>query len=177
MYIVRPWFCFISVYGKVSNAKTDFKLLSTCRPNWNFDGSDRSPVQSLEISGNYGEDEDMDTYLSDAEKEAESSCQSNERRGENIRTNAVYAVSCKKKKVGFSNALIPLPCFNILVQILKMSKTFHSLLILQTVNKFLFHIFLFVVALLLPELDLLISDCICQIITYLFLSEKRWCCI
>uniref|UniRef100_A0A8C6NFF5 Uncharacterized protein n=2 Tax=Melopsittacus undulatus TaxID=13146 RepID=A0A8C6NFF5_MELUD len=71
-------------------------------PNWNFDGSDRSPVQSLEISGNYGEDEDMDTYLSDAEKEAESSCQSNEGRGETVRTNAVYTVSCKKKKEEFS---------------------------------------------------------------------------
>ncbi|XP_062460888.1 centrosomal protein of 89 kDa isoform X2 [Pezoporus occidentalis] len=70
-------------------------------PNWNFDGSDKSPVQSLEISGNYGEDEDMDTYLSDAEKEVESSCQSNERRGENVRTNAIYAVSCKKKKEEF----------------------------------------------------------------------------
>ncbi|XP_032775536.1 centrosomal protein of 89 kDa isoform X2 [Strigops habroptila] len=70
-------------------------------PNWEFDGSDRSPVQSLEISGNYGEDEDMDTYHSDAEKEAKSSCQSNEKRGENISTNAVYAVSCKNKKEEF----------------------------------------------------------------------------
>ncbi|KAM4639443.1 centrosomal protein of 89 kDa isoform 1-T1 [Amazona ochrocephala] len=69
-------------------------------PNWTFDGNERS-VQSVEISGNYGEDEDMDTYLSDAEKEAESSCQSNERRGENISTNTIYAVSCKKKKEEF----------------------------------------------------------------------------
>ncbi|KAM9509468.1 centrosomal protein of 89 kDa-like [Guaruba guarouba] len=70
-------------------------------PNWSFDGSERSPVQSLEISGNYGEDEDMETYLSDAEKEAESSCQSNGRRGENVSTNTIYAVSCKKKKEEF----------------------------------------------------------------------------
>ncbi|KAF1648505.1 Centrosomal protein of 89 kDa, partial [Eudyptes chrysocome] len=67
-------------------------------PNWKLDGSDRSPVQSLEILGNYCEDEDMDTYLSDADKEAESSCQSNEKRGENFSTNAIYAVPCKNKK-------------------------------------------------------------------------------
>ncbi|NXV86200.1 CEP89 protein, partial [Calonectris borealis] len=67
-------------------------------PNWKLDGSDRSPVQSLEISGNYCEDEDMDTYLSDADKEAESSCQSNEKRGESFSTNAIYAVPCKNKK-------------------------------------------------------------------------------
>ncbi|KAK1188605.1 CEP89 protein, partial [Pygoscelis papua] len=67
-------------------------------PNWKLDGSDRSPVQSLEILGNYCEDEDMDTYLSDADKEAESSCQSNEKRGESFSTNAIYAVPCKNKK-------------------------------------------------------------------------------
>ncbi|KAF1607199.1 Centrosomal protein of 89 kDa, partial [Eudyptes chrysolophus] len=67
-------------------------------PNWKLDGSDRSPVQSLEILGNYCEDEDMDSYLSDADKEAESSCQSNEKRGENFSTNAIYAVPCKNKK-------------------------------------------------------------------------------
>ncbi|KAF1544361.1 Centrosomal protein of 89 kDa, partial [Eudyptula albosignata] len=67
-------------------------------PNWKLDGSDRSPVQSLEILGNYCEDEDMDTYLSDADKEAESSCQSNEKRGENFSTDAIYAVPCKNKK-------------------------------------------------------------------------------
>ncbi|KAK4814040.1 hypothetical protein QYF61_005456 [Mycteria americana] len=69
--------------------------------NWKLDGSDRSPVQSLEISGNYCEDEDMDTYLSDADKEAESSCQSNEKRGESFSTNAIYAVPCKNKKEEF----------------------------------------------------------------------------
>ncbi|NXV33750.1 CEP89 protein, partial [Rissa tridactyla] len=76
-------------------------------PNWKLDGSDRSPVQSLEISGNYCEDEDMDTYLSDVDKEAESSCQSNEKRGENFSTNAIYAVPCKNKKVKLQNAFIP----------------------------------------------------------------------
>ncbi|KFQ67435.1 Centrosomal protein of 89 kDa, partial [Phaethon lepturus] len=70
-------------------------------PNWKLHGSDRSPVRSLEISGNYCEDEDMDTYLSDADKEAESSCQSNEKRGESFSTNAIYAVPCKNKKEGF----------------------------------------------------------------------------
>ncbi|XP_014797950.1 PREDICTED: centrosomal protein of 89 kDa isoform X1 [Calidris pugnax] len=71
-------------------------------PNWKLDGSDRSPVQSLEMSGNYCEDEDMDTYLSDADKEAESSCQSNEKRGGSFSTNAIYAVPCKNKKEEFS---------------------------------------------------------------------------
>ncbi len=40
-------------------------------PNWKLDGSNRSPVQSLEITGSYCEDEDMETYLSDADREAE----------------------------------------------------------------------------------------------------------
>ncbi|KFQ40606.1 Centrosomal protein of 89 kDa, partial [Mesitornis unicolor] len=66
-------------------------------PNWKLDGSNRS-VQSLEISGNYGADEDMDT---DADKEAESSCQSNEKRGESCSTSAIYAVPCKNKKEEF----------------------------------------------------------------------------
>ncbi|KAI1235364.1 hypothetical protein IHE44_0002226 [Lamprotornis superbus] len=69
--------------------------------NWKLDGSDRSPVQSLQISGNYGEDEDMDTYISDADKEAESSCQSNEKREGSFSTNAIYAVPCKTKKEEF----------------------------------------------------------------------------
>ncbi|XP_062442749.1 centrosomal protein of 89 kDa isoform X2 [Rhea pennata] len=43
----------------------------------------------------------MDTYLSDADKEAESSCQSNEKRGESFSTNAIYAVPCKNKKEEF----------------------------------------------------------------------------
>ncbi|KAM6065295.1 centrosomal protein of 89 kDa isoform 1-T1 [Theristicus caerulescens] len=70
-------------------------------PNWKLDGSDRSPVQSLEISGNYCEGENMDTYRSDADKEAESSYQSNEKRGESFSTNAIYAVPCKNKKEEF----------------------------------------------------------------------------
>lgn len=86
----------------------------------------------------------MDAYLSDADKEAESSCQSNEKRGETFSTNAIYAVSCKNKKVGFSNALIPLLCVNILMQRLNISKAFNSLT-LQTFIQFLFHMLLFVV--------------------------------
>ncbi|XP_008941584.1 PREDICTED: centrosomal protein of 89 kDa, partial [Merops nubicus] len=69
-------------------------------PNWKIHGSDRSSVQSLEISGNYGEDEDVDTYDSDADKEGESSCQSNKRR-ESFSTNAIYSVPCKNKKEEF----------------------------------------------------------------------------
>ncbi|KAF2987073.1 hypothetical protein EK904_013760, partial [Melospiza melodia maxima] len=75
--------------------------------NWNLDGCDRSPLQSLEISGNYGEDEDMDTYLSDADKEAESSCQSNEKREGSFNTNGIYSVPCKTKKEEFPQSPIP----------------------------------------------------------------------
>uniref|UniRef100_A0A8C9NBF6 Centrosomal protein 89 n=1 Tax=Serinus canaria TaxID=9135 RepID=A0A8C9NBF6_SERCA len=75
--------------------------------NWKLDGCDRSPLQSLEISGNYGEDEDMDTYLSDADKEAESSCQSNEKREGSFSTNAIYAVPCKTKKEEFLPSPVP----------------------------------------------------------------------
>ncbi|XP_030811671.1 centrosomal protein of 89 kDa isoform X1 [Camarhynchus parvulus] len=75
--------------------------------NWNLDGCDRSPLQSLEISGNYGEDEDMDTYLSDADKEAVSSCQSNEKREGSFSTNATYAVPCKTEKEEFPPSPIP----------------------------------------------------------------------
>ncbi|XP_042677633.1 centrosomal protein of 89 kDa [Centrocercus urophasianus] len=72
-------------------------------PNWKLDGSDRSPVQSLEITGSYCEDEDMETYLSDAgrEAEAESSSESNEKHGESFSTSAIYAVPCKNKKEEF----------------------------------------------------------------------------
>ncbi|KAM6325096.1 centrosomal protein of 89 kDa isoform 2-T2 [Podargus strigoides] len=70
----------------------------TMGPNWKLDGGDRSPVQSLETSGNYCENEDMDTDLSNADKEAESGCQSNEEKGESFSTNAIYAVPCKNEK-------------------------------------------------------------------------------
>ncbi|XP_031471370.1 centrosomal protein of 89 kDa [Phasianus colchicus] len=72
-------------------------------PNWKLDGSDRSPVQSLEITGSYCEDEDMETYLSDAgrEAEAESSSESNEEQRESFSTNAIYSVPYKNKKEDF----------------------------------------------------------------------------
>ncbi|KAL9839204.1 centrosomal protein of 89 kDa isoform 2-T2 [Geothlypis trichas] len=66
-----------------------------------------SPLESLEISGNYGEDEDMDTYLSDADKEAESSSQSNEKREGSFSTNAIYTVPCKTKKEEFPPSPVP----------------------------------------------------------------------
>ncbi|KAL2300438.1 hypothetical protein Nmel_012415, partial [Mimus melanotis] len=69
--------------------------------SWKPDGNDRSALQSLQISGNYGEDEDMDTYISDADKEAESSCQSNVKREGSFSTDAIYAVPCKTKKEEF----------------------------------------------------------------------------
>lgn len=73
---------------------TSTTLCGFLRPNWKLDGSNRSPVQSLEITGSYCEDEDMETYLSDADREAEteSSSQSNEKQGESFNTNAIYAV-------------------------------------------------------------------------------------
>ncbi|KAM6118081.1 LOW QUALITY PROTEIN: centrosomal protein of 89 kDa [Pterocles gutturalis] len=70
-------------------------------PNRKLDGSDRYPVQSLEVpevSASYGEDEDMDAHLSPADKVVESSCQSNKKRGESFSTNAIYAVTCKNKE-------------------------------------------------------------------------------
>ncbi|XP_068058617.1 centrosomal protein of 89 kDa isoform X1 [Anomalospiza imberbis] len=75
--------------------------------NWKLDGCDRSPLQSLEITGSYGEEEDMDTYLSDADKEAESSCKSNEKGKGSFSTNAIYAVPCKTKKEEFPPSPIP----------------------------------------------------------------------
>ncbi|XP_055674795.1 centrosomal protein of 89 kDa isoform X1 [Falco peregrinus] len=70
-------------------------------PNWKLDGSDRSPVQSPEILGYYDEDEDTDTHHFDADIQSQSSCQSNEKKGENFSTNAIYAIPCKKKKKEF----------------------------------------------------------------------------
>uniref|UniRef100_G1N233 Uncharacterized protein n=2 Tax=Meleagris gallopavo TaxID=9103 RepID=G1N233_MELGA len=70
-------------------------------PNWKLDGSDRSPAQSLEITGSYCEDEDMETYLSDGGREAESSSDGNEKQGESFSTSAIYAVPCKNKKEEF----------------------------------------------------------------------------
>ncbi|XP_015729423.1 centrosomal protein of 89 kDa isoform X2 [Coturnix japonica] len=72
-------------------------------PNWKLDGSDRSLVESLEITGSYCEDEDMETYPSDAgrEAEAESSSQSNEKQEERFSSNAIYAVPRKNKKKEF----------------------------------------------------------------------------
>ncbi|NWY70841.1 CEP89 protein, partial [Erithacus rubecula] len=101
------------------------------RSNWKLDGCDRSPLQSLQISDNYGEDEDMDTFLSDADKEAESSGQSDEKREGSFSTDAIYAVPCKTKKVRFLNALVPLPCCNILMHV-NISDALYSLLSLQT---------------------------------------------
>lgn len=75
--------------------------------NWKLDGCDRSPLQSLEVSGSYGEDEDMDTYISDADKEAESSCQSTEKREGSFSTKAIYAVPCKTKKEEFPPSPVP----------------------------------------------------------------------
>ncbi|KAG6940622.1 centrosomal protein 89, partial [Chelydra serpentina] len=81
--------CFIEPYATV----TELKL----GPNWKHDDSERSHVQSLEVSGNHCEDEDMDTYLSETEKEPEHNYQSREKREESF-SNAIYAVPYKNKK-------------------------------------------------------------------------------
>uniref|UniRef100_A0A8C3UI05 Centrosomal protein 89 n=2 Tax=Catharus ustulatus TaxID=91951 RepID=A0A8C3UI05_CATUS len=49
----------------------------------------------------------MDTYLSDADKEAESSCESSEEGEGSFSTNAIYAVPCKTKKEEFPPFPIP----------------------------------------------------------------------
>ncbi|XP_077642406.1 centrosomal protein of 89 kDa-like isoform X2 [Lonchura striata] len=72
--------------------------------DWRLDGCDRS-LQSLEVTGSYGEEEDMDTYLSDADKEAESSSKSNEKGEGSFSTNAIYAVPCKTKKGEFPSPI------------------------------------------------------------------------
>uniref|UniRef100_A0A8C0H9Q0 Centrosomal protein 89 n=1 Tax=Chelonoidis abingdonii TaxID=106734 RepID=A0A8C0H9Q0_CHEAB len=95
--------CFIEPYATV----TELKL----GPNWKHDDSERSPVQSLEGSGNLCEDENMDTYLSETEKEPEHNYQGTEKREESFSNDAVYAVPYKNKKVGhlvsFTDILFP----------------------------------------------------------------------
>ncbi|XP_053904624.1 centrosomal protein of 89 kDa isoform X3 [Malaclemys terrapin pileata] len=83
--------CFIEPYATV----TELKL----GPNWKHDDSERSPVQSLEVSGNPCKDEDMDTYLSETEKEPEHNYQGAEKREESFSNDAIYAVPYKNKKV------------------------------------------------------------------------------
>ncbi|XP_030437714.1 centrosomal protein of 89 kDa isoform X1 [Gopherus evgoodei] len=83
--------CFIEPYATV----TELKL----GPNWKHDDSERSPVQSLEGSGNLCEDEDMDTHLSETEKEPDQNYQGTEKREEGFSNDAIYAVPYKNKKV------------------------------------------------------------------------------
>ncbi|XP_075796232.1 centrosomal protein of 89 kDa isoform X7 [Pelodiscus sinensis] len=80
---------FIEPYATI----TELKLGS----NWKHDDSERS-VQSLEVSGNRCEDEDMDTYLSDTEKQPEHNYQSTEKKEESLSNDAIYAVPHKNKK-------------------------------------------------------------------------------
>ncbi|XP_037733609.1 centrosomal protein of 89 kDa isoform X5 [Chelonia mydas] len=82
--------CFIEPYATV----TELKL----GPNWKHDDSERSPVQSLEVSDNHCEDEDMDTYLSETEKEPEHNYQSTAKRKESFSNDAIYAVPYKNQK-------------------------------------------------------------------------------
>nr|XP_048726728.1 centrosomal protein of 89 kDa isoform X2 [Caretta caretta] len=82
--------CFIEPYATV----TELKL----GPNWKHDDSERSPVQSLEVSDSHCEDEDMDTYLSETEKEPEHNYQSTAKREENFSNDAIYAVPYKNQK-------------------------------------------------------------------------------
>ncbi|CAM5093474.1 unnamed protein product [Natator depressus] len=82
--------CFIEPYATV----TELKL----GPSWKHDDSERSPVQSLEVSDNRCEDEDMDTYLSETEKEPELNYQSTAKREESFSNDAIYAVPYKNQK-------------------------------------------------------------------------------
>ncbi|XP_048726728.2 centrosomal protein of 89 kDa isoform X2 [Caretta caretta] len=82
--------CFIEPYATV----TELKL----GPNWKHDDSERSPVQSLEVSDSHCEDEDMDTYLSETEKEPEHNYPSTAKREENFSNDAIYAVPYKNQK-------------------------------------------------------------------------------
>uniref|UniRef100_A0A8C8R8L4 Centrosomal protein 89 n=1 Tax=Pelusios castaneus TaxID=367368 RepID=A0A8C8R8L4_9SAUR len=81
--------CFIEPYATVTELKLGH--------NWRHADSERSPVQSLEVSGNHCEDEDTDAYLSDTEKDPEHDHQGTERRGR-FNTDAIYAVPYKNKK-------------------------------------------------------------------------------
>lgn len=112
----------------------------------------------------------MDTYLSDADKEAESSSQSNEKREGSFSTNAIYTVPCKTKKVRFLNVLVSLPCFNILVHV-NISGALYSLLTLQTYIQYLFHILIFVIHLLSRELDRFVGS------DRVWLLGAHWYCI
>ncbi|XP_061450033.1 centrosomal protein of 89 kDa isoform X2 [Rhineura floridana] len=66
-------------------------------PHWKSDGDDRSVVQSLEVSGSCCEDEDMDTYPSETEKEPDPNCQVIHKK-ESISSEACYAVPHKIKQ-------------------------------------------------------------------------------
>ncbi|XP_062997610.1 centrosomal protein of 89 kDa isoform X2 [Elgaria multicarinata webbii] len=63
-------------------------------PNWKSDGDERSAVQSLEVSASCCDDEDMDTYPSDTEKEPDPSYQVIDKK-EDISREALYAVPHK----------------------------------------------------------------------------------
>nr|XP_056718546.1 centrosomal protein of 89 kDa [Euleptes europaea] len=65
--------------------------------NWKSDGDEKSAVQSVDVSGSCCEDEDMDTFASDTEKEPETNDQSINQK-ESVGSEAVYAVPHKMKK-------------------------------------------------------------------------------
>ncbi|XP_025021906.1 centrosomal protein of 89 kDa isoform X1 [Python bivittatus] len=66
-------------------------------PNWKSDGDERSAVQTLEASGSCCEDEDVDTYTSDTEKESDPVCQFIDKR-ESISHEVLYAMPHKIKQ-------------------------------------------------------------------------------
>ncbi|XP_048371265.1 centrosomal protein of 89 kDa isoform X3 [Sphaerodactylus townsendi] len=66
-------------------------------PNWNSDGDERSAVQSVDVSGSCCEDENMDTFASDTEKEPKPTDQAINQK-ESTGSEAVYAVPHKIKK-------------------------------------------------------------------------------
>ncbi|XP_054856889.1 centrosomal protein of 89 kDa [Eublepharis macularius] len=66
-------------------------------PNWKSEGDERSVVQSLDASGSCCEDEDLDTFASDTEKEPEPNHQAMNQK-ESVSSEAIYAVPHKIKK-------------------------------------------------------------------------------
>ncbi|XP_042293404.1 centrosomal protein of 89 kDa isoform X2 [Sceloporus undulatus] len=66
-------------------------------PNWKSDGDERSAVHSFEVSDSCCDDEDMDTYPSDTEKEPEPIYQVIDKTG-SISSKVLYAVPHKVKK-------------------------------------------------------------------------------
>uniref|UniRef100_A0A8D0HA80 Uncharacterized protein n=1 Tax=Sphenodon punctatus TaxID=8508 RepID=A0A8D0HA80_SPHPU len=81
--------CYVEPYATVTELRTGL--------NWKNDDIERSPVQSLEVSGGFCQNEDTDTDLSETEKEPEPSSQVKDKK-ESFVDGAIYAVPYKNRK-------------------------------------------------------------------------------